>query len=704
MIGAVEALNAWGDTFLALARPMFVQSSLLVVVLGTLDLLFGRRTRPALRYACWTLVLARLVLPPSIAWPTSIAYWVVPGYVATGHLASLELPGTDTAESAFVRDITVRANGGLPSQGSVPLPPNTATVSLDALLLMLWAIGVLAIVFLMMQRARTTRTWLRSASPAPDWLTSLLEECRQRFGISRPVGLLCTDCLATPVLYGVRRPVVVVPRSVAETLERQELRAVLLHELAHVVRGDAWVGHVQLLLQAVYWYNPAVWIANAMIRRTREQAVDDLVMEHLPGQGEAYPQALLRVARMVIGQRQATEATTGVLEVGRHLATRLHRLLRDDPVPSGRLGWSGVVVVGLVGALIVPMNARPASTTVKRNPTDRAVDERLIATPPRTTGAGSAESPGSRGRTASDVARQVQRTRIASVAQAATGAQDDGVAPRSLQPFRGILGMYDQTPTPQRARLVIPPRSSTGAASAFSEVSIRPHVSGNVAGHFDVVADGPRGGWLNAIGVTIADLIGWAYETSDRDALGGPSWVHATRFDVRARIDAVVPSRMWKGMMQRVLEERFGLTLRLEHREMPIYAARLASADGPHGAYIEPAGTCARPQRLRIAPPGALVAGGCGSIKSIASIATSHFGVPVIDETGIAGLWEMWMYWAPESGEIAWDRLYRNVRLEQVDAPRFLDALEQHLGVRLERSYGLADQLVLVNVSSPTLD
>jgi uncharacterized protein (TIGR03435 family) len=365
------------------------------------------------------------------------------------------------------------------------------------------------------------------------------------------------------------------------------------------------------------------------------------------------------------------------------------------PMPSGRLGWSGVVVAIVTAVLTIPMSARPAPVSVRMT-LHKGLDERLIVSLPHVP-----DSSAEIVRIMPPLSRHT-RTQAGPKAIALASDSVEGAPQEPLS--RGVLGLAAQTAAGEAARLAIPPRPSSGVGSAFSEVSIRPHVSGPAAGYFDAISDGGRGGWLNAIGLTTADLIAWAYGTSDRESLGGPSWVHATRFDIRARIDGVVAERAWKAMMQRVLEERFGLTLRLERRERPMYSLVLADPEGPYGAYIERVDGCETGLPLRIAPPGAAVSGGCTGVRFIASVAAGHLGAPVIDRTGVSGLFRMWMYWAPESGQVTWDRLYRNVRLDQVDAPRFADALEQHLGLRLEPSYGSADVLVLVDVSAPTID
>ena len=76
------------------------------------------------------------------------------------------------------------------------------------------------------------------------------------------------------------------PTSLVEKLSPEGLRAALIHELAHIKRADLWVNAVQTVLQVIYFYNPFVWFANAIIRRTCEEAVDETVLVTLGGQAK----------------------------------------------------------------------------------------------------------------------------------------------------------------------------------------------------------------------------------------------------------------------------------------------------------------------------------------------------------------------------------------------------------------------------------
>src|ERR1039457_6750741 len=74
----IETLNHWGDHFLNFAWPMLWQSSLLIAIIFVLEFALRRKIRAAIRYALWLVVLVKLLLPPSLALPTSPSWWIHP--------------------------------------------------------------------------------------------------------------------------------------------------------------------------------------------------------------------------------------------------------------------------------------------------------------------------------------------------------------------------------------------------------------------------------------------------------------------------------------------------------------------------------------------------------------------------------------------------------------------------------------------------
>ncbi len=92
-----------------------------------------------------------------------------------------------------------------------------------------------------------------------------------------PVRLGHSDRIRAPLVWGVWRPVILLPAE-AEQWNAEHRRMVLLHEMGHVVRRDGWTQALAQLACVLYWFHPLVWLAAARMRQEREQACDDRVL------------------------------------------------------------------------------------------------------------------------------------------------------------------------------------------------------------------------------------------------------------------------------------------------------------------------------------------------------------------------------------------------------------------------------------------
>ena len=127
-------------------------------------------------------------------------------------------------------------------------------------------------------------------------------------------------------------------------------------------RRDVWVNFAQALLQIIYWWHPLVWLANARIRRVREEAVDDAVMLALRDEAEAYAPTLLAVAKLALNRPLASLGLVGILESRHALRQRIERLV--DFRPPRRAGLTLFSLLGVLAftAVAVPMGQAPNSS------------------------------------------------------------------------------------------------------------------------------------------------------------------------------------------------------------------------------------------------------------------------------------------------------------------------------------------------------
>ncbi len=120
----------------------------------------------------------------------------------------------------------------------------------------------------------------------PCW-TRRLSHWHHRLGMARPVRLLRSAGVRVPMALGWLRPAIILPGGEAdpEWVTESHRDAVLLHELAHLRRGDDLWNLLQRLVQILYWPHPLVWMMARTVAEVREQACDDLCVRWLGGAG-----------------------------------------------------------------------------------------------------------------------------------------------------------------------------------------------------------------------------------------------------------------------------------------------------------------------------------------------------------------------------------------------------------------------------------
>src|SRR5947209_5722692 len=95
---------------------------------------------------------------------------------------------------------------------------------------------------------------------------------------ARPVCVAVSERVQVPTAVGFFRPMVILPKWTVEELSAEELRAVVLHEVAHLRRWDDWSNLAQKLIRALFFFHPAVWWIDNRLTLEREMACDDLVL------------------------------------------------------------------------------------------------------------------------------------------------------------------------------------------------------------------------------------------------------------------------------------------------------------------------------------------------------------------------------------------------------------------------------------------
>jgi beta-lactamase regulating signal transducer with metallopeptidase domain/protocatechuate 3,4-dioxygenase beta subunit len=350
-------LNNLGRVFCDYAAGVFVQSALLVIFLLVVDLLLRKRVRAVFRYCVWLLVLVKLILPPMLSLPTGIGYWVGGNLPASSALdRTSRMAGLERASPSSEMP-QVRPAQNITEIDALTAPADSALTPLtwQAVLFIIWLVGVSAFLVVLVQRVRFVRGLIAASRPAKEELLSLLEQCRRKIDVHWDIRLRISDTIPSPAVCGFFRPIVLIPTPLVEKLSPEGLRATLIHELAHIKRGDLWVNSVQTFLQVIYFYNPFVWFANAIIRRVCEEAVDETVLVVLGGQAKNYSNTLIDIGEMAFWRADLGLRLIGVAESKKALKWRIKHML-NRPIPkSAKIGVLGTIVIIVIAAVLLPM-------------------------------------------------------------------------------------------------------------------------------------------------------------------------------------------------------------------------------------------------------------------------------------------------------------------------------------------------------------
>ncbi|HTG42930.1 MAG TPA: M56 family metallopeptidase, partial [Verrucomicrobiae bacterium] len=343
-----------------------LQSSLAVVVLSVVLWVVERTFRsflaPRAVYFLWLLVVARLVWPFSP--PSSFSIFNL-----GDPFRSRALSGAGSIDISFARDsegsrtpsLRTREASG-PSRFAEVSPPFPG--SPENLLATGWLIGLVGFLSIVLIQDRRLAIWVRRQAPVESpRLKALLEQTRTLLQLHARVRVVATDCLSTPALFGFFRPCLLVPRRMLEHLSDSELRLVLLHELVHVRRRDVLWNWFMLFLQAIHWFNPAVWFAFRRLRAAREVLCDTIVLTHLAeAERYEYGRTLIKLFDYVPG-RSAGASSLPILNTQTELKRRI--LMISNYVPPSRFAvLCTLILLGSIAGLTFT-SAAPNKGAVK---------------------------------------------------------------------------------------------------------------------------------------------------------------------------------------------------------------------------------------------------------------------------------------------------------------------------------------------------
>jgi beta-lactamase regulating signal transducer with metallopeptidase domain len=348
---------------------MFWQASLMILVVSGLDLVMRRWVWPQVRYALWLLIFAKLLIPPGWHLPTA----VVPRLFGE----TQELLGR-VWDRQFPQPAALRAAESVPPASTAAAQPvsgaagpertaagASARLLPQAYLFGFWLAGMGLFLFLLIFKMAKLRRWHRSQEERktiPPWFHELLVDTGRQLNLERLPAIVFSPDAVTPAVYGVFRPVLLLPEHYLKDLSREEAEHVLLHELCHLKRGDLWVHGLVLLLQIAYWFNPFLLWASRQLRHVREMCCDQTLAARLQDRVEAYRKTLLNTARELLTEKvEPAMGLLGVFEEPFWLVARIRWLEKKTWRQRKSIAAAAALVTLGMAVVVMPMARPPAA-------------------------------------------------------------------------------------------------------------------------------------------------------------------------------------------------------------------------------------------------------------------------------------------------------------------------------------------------------
>ncbi len=209
-----------------------------------------------------------------------------------------------------------------------------------------------------------------------------------------------------------------------------------------------------------------------------------------------------------------------------------------------------------------------------------------------------------------------------------------------------------------------------------------------------------RGRQLITINLTLADLISFAYGVHAKQVTGGAPWMSTDKYDITALPDTpgMPNDKQIKGMLKKLLAERFQLTFHHDSKELSVYALTFAKSN-PNLKKSE-----ADPNDLPglfFRGPGRMVIQNASLNEFANTMQSVVLDRPVVDQTGLPGKFDFALNWTPDESQFGGIRIPPPT--DTADAPPGLfTAIQEQIGLKLDATHAAVDVLVIDRVEKPS--
>ena len=336
------------------------QSTVCAAIAWLLSLIL-KNNRAHVRYCVWVAASVKFVVP----------FAALSAFGAA--LAAHSPAAVTTRDWMFIAEAI-----GEPFSRTASAPsPTTAVAESGAsvavvltLLLATWLVGCAAVITMWLRRWRLLAGVVRQSEPLREGRElETLRRLEARARVRRPITLVISDASIEPGVLGLVSPTLLWPQRMTGRLSREQIEAILAHEVCHVRRRDNLVAALHMAVEALFWFHPLVWWIGTRLVAERERACDEDVVR-LGSAPHAYAESILATCRFCLESPLACVAGVTGSDLRRriegimtaHRARPVHRWQRVLLATTALAVTAGPIVVGTTNAQQPDARVQPSSS------------------------------------------------------------------------------------------------------------------------------------------------------------------------------------------------------------------------------------------------------------------------------------------------------------------------------------------------------
>jgi bla regulator protein BlaR1 len=280
-----------------------------------------KHNRAALRYRLWMIASAKFLIP----FAALVAFG---SHIGRKTGSPPVQPGLSQLMDRISAPLTAPATA-LPAIHQAAHRQHTIPAAY--VLFAIWLVGFAAVLFAWCVQWRRIRVAARAGVPAD---------------VGKGIRALAIPTPIEPGVFGIFRPVLLLPEGIPQCLGAKHLELIVAHELCHIRRRDNLSAAIHMLIEAVFWFHPLVWWIGSRLEEERERACDEEVLA-LGGAPEVYAKSIVKACRFYLEAPLACMSGVTGADLKRRIANIMTQRI------AAKLDRRRKLLLGVVGTLAV---------------------------------------------------------------------------------------------------------------------------------------------------------------------------------------------------------------------------------------------------------------------------------------------------------------------------------------------------------------